>query len=323
MTMFRRLAIAITVTGLATATFAVGGTAIAEQSNGIDDHEAARTVVYTLDDSSHGNPEGVAWDGRYFYVGATADGTIYRGTLGDRTVHTFIAGLPGQRAAVGLKTFKGRLYVAGGPTGMIFVYDLSHPSANPIALDTGTGGFLNDLVVTGSGDVYVTDSFRPTLWHVAADQIKANGTVDAISVAPEIPYTAGGFNLNGIVAFRGGHELLVVNTADGKLYRIRVSGTGSRKITLVKAPALVGGDGMIFDAGKLVVVRGTPASLTFLKLNDARSRARIVDVDTDATLRGPSTVARAGERYLVVNADFATSTQPFTVSGLPREEDRD
>jgi hypothetical protein len=70
-------------------------------------------------------------------------------------------------------------------------------------------------------------------------------------------------------------------------------------------------------------VRGTPASLTFLKLNDARSRARIVDVDTDATLRGPSTVARAGERYLVVNADFATSTRPFTVSGLPREEDRD
>jgi sugar lactone lactonase YvrE len=157
--------------------------------------------VYTLDDSSHGNPEGVAWDGRFFYVGATGDGTIYRGTLGDPTVHTFIPGVAG-RASIGLKTSEGKLYVAGGPTGKIFVYDLSHPEADPITLDTGAGGFLNDLVVTGSGDRYVTDSFRPTLWHVAADQVKPAGTVDPISVSPEIPYTAGAFNLNGIVALR-------------------------------------------------------------------------------------------------------------------------
>jgi hypothetical protein len=37
---------------------------------------------------------------------------------------------------------------------------------------------------------------------------------------------------------------------------------------------------------------------------------------TDATLRGPSTVARDRGRFLVVNADFATSTAPFTVSGI-------
>jgi Cu-Zn family superoxide dismutase len=280
-------------------------------------------VVYTLDDSSHGNPEGIAWDGRHFYVGAIGDGTIYRGTLGDRTVHTFIQGVPGERAAVGLKTFDGRLYVAGGPTGMIFVYDLKHPKADPITLDTGTGGFLNDLVVTGRGDVYVTDSFRPTLWHVAADQVKRHGTVDPIAVSPEIPYTAGNFNLNGIVASRGGHELLVVNTVDGRLYRIREPATSSRKITLVKAPALVGGDGMIIDDGRLVVVRGNPATLTFLRLSSARSRARITDVDTDRTLRGPSTVAAAGPRYLVVNADFTNSARPFTVTGLPRDDGSD
>jgi hypothetical protein len=318
----RRTRMAVTVIAVAAATLAVSASAHADPSQRSGHNVAASTVVYTLDDSNHANPEGVAWDGRFFYVGATGDGTIYRGTLGDQTVHTFIPGVAG-RAAVGLKTFKGKLYVAGGPTGKIFVYDLSHPKAGPITLDTGAGGFLNDLVVTSKGDVYVTDSFRPTLWHVAADQVKPLGTVDAISVSPEIPYTAGAFNLNGIVAFGGGRELLVVNTADGKLYRVHFARTAGRKITLVDAPALVGGDGMIVDEGKLIVVRGDPASLTFLKLSSGRSRARIVDVVTDPTLRGSSTVAAARQRYLVVNADFSTSTQPFTVSGLSRNRDRD
>jgi len=39
---------------------------------------------------------------------------------------------------------------------------------------------------------------------------------------------------------------------------------------------------------------------------------------TDPTLKGPSTIAVAGKRWLVVNADLATSTQPFTVSDLFR-----
>jgi hypothetical protein len=278
---------------------------------------ARPSVVYTLDDSAHGNPEGVASDGRHFFVGATGDGTIYRGTLGDRTVHTFIPGATG-RASVGMKVAKGKLYVAGGPTGNIYVYDVRHPRRAPITLATGPGGFLNDLVVTARGDVYVTDSFRPTLWHVAADQLKPGGTVDGIDVSVDIPYTAGAFNLNGIVKFRGGRELIVVNTSDGKLYRIQVHAHGAPRIMAVDAPALVGGDGMIVDRGQLVVVRGNPASLTFLDLGDRRTEASIDRVVTDATLRGPSTVAAAAGRYLVVNADFTTSTTPFTVTGLAR-----
>lgn len=317
----RRMSIALMVTAVAAATLTANAPAQAAPNRGSGHGHAASARVFTLDDSTHGNPEGVAWDGRFFYVGATGDGTIYRGKLGDPTVHTFILGVAG-RAAVGLKTFKGKLYVAGGPTGQIFVYNLRHPQAAPITLDTGLGGFLNDLVVTRKGDVYVTDSFRPTLWHVAANQVKPGGSVDAISVSPEIPYTAGAFNLNGIVEFRGGRELVVVNTQDGKLYRIRFHQAGGRSITQVDAPALLGGDGMILDRGKLVVVRGDPASLTFLRLNEGRTRARILDVVTDPTLVGPSTVAAARHRYLVVNADFTTSTQPFTVSGLPRDGDR-
>jgi len=34
-------------------------------------------------------------------------------------------------------------------------------------------------------------------------------------------------------------------------------------------------------------------------------------------------VARARNFYLVVNADFTTSTPPFKVTGLPRNDDDD
>ena len=47
-------------------------------------------------------------------------------------------------------------------------------------------------------------------------------------------------------------------------------------------------------------------------------RAELRGTRTSPLLRGPSTIARAKDTYLVVNADFATSTKPFTVAGLPR-----
>jgi len=79
-----------------------------------------------------------------------------------------------------------------------------------------------------------------------------------------------------------------------------------------------GGDGLLFDRGRLLVVQGSPAQISVLKLRGGQSRAELEGTRTDPTLRGPSTVARVGKLLLVVNADFATSTQPFTVSGLPR-----
>ena len=106
-----------------------------------------------------------------FFVSITADGAIYRGTLGSDTVSPFIAGEAG-RNAVGIKVRRGKLYVAGGPSGSITVYDLATKQV-VAQFETGAGGFLNDLVVTDRGDVFVTDSFRPILWHVTAKQVRA------------------------------------------------------------------------------------------------------------------------------------------------------
>jgi sugar lactone lactonase YvrE len=280
--------------------------------------DPASTRVFTLDPSTHGNPEGVAAEkhGRAFFVSATGDGTIYRGTLDSLTVREFIPGALG-KSAVGIKLAGRKLYVAGGGTGQIVVYDLATKNV-AASFDTGSGGFLNDLVVTRSGDVFVTDSLRPVLWHVTAAQVRAgSGSPQGIPVGPEIAYEPG-FNLNGIVARQGGSQLIVVQSNTGALFRIDLDDEpDDREIRRIDVVPLHG-DGLLLDAGRLIVVEGSPPALKFVKLKANATRAEVVETRTDPSLRGPSTVARARDLYLVVNADFALDRTPFTVSGLPR-----
>jgi sugar lactone lactonase YvrE len=305
---------------LGVALLASGSVALADHGGGKG--HAKATKVFTLDPSTHGNPEGVASrnHGRVFFVGATGDGTIYRGTIDNPTVSEFIPGGSG-KSAIGLEVAGGKLFVAGGMTGKVFVYKLRTKELLA-TFDTGSGAFLNDLVVTRKGDVFVTDSFRPMLWQITAAQVKArSGAPVGIPVEPEIHYTAGQFNLNGIVARKGGRQLIVVQSNEGKLFRIDLRrGATSRVIRQITAVSLPGGDGLLLDHGRLIVVQGSPARLQFLKLNGDATRAELRATRTDPTLRGPSTVDRAKNLYLVVNADFATSTKPFTVSGLPRQD---
>ena len=80
-----------------------------------------------------------------------------------------------------------------------------------------------------------------------------------------------------------------------------------------------GGDGLLLDRGRLVVVQGGAApSCRSSSCAAARARATLERTRTSDKLLGPSTVDRAKGLYLVVNADFATSQTPFTVAGLPR-----
>src|ERR1700760_4470302 len=182
--------------GAPTLAAGAAGVAFADHGARHDDQRQAR--VFTLSPDPAANPEGVAFSPRLgaFFVSDTGSGAIYRGTPSRATVSPFIPGAAGQ-SAVGLKVFRGKLYAAGGSTGAISVYDLA--SKQRVAqFDTGAGGFLTALVAPRRGDVYVTDSTRPMLWHVTAAQVAAgSGTPQAIDVSQAIPFAAG-FNLNGI-----------------------------------------------------------------------------------------------------------------------------
>lgn len=321
---------------LAAAALAAGGSAAYA-------HHTAAAEVYTLSEPQHGNPEGVAFDKRSgtFFVSATGDGSIYRGTLGDTAtpVPVFIPGAQGE-SATGMKVFRGRLYVAGAATGTIKVYDIA--GGDLVATFDTTGGdpsatFVNDLDVTKRGDVYATDSFRPVIYHLPAAEIAA-GTpavqpmdpADVITTSPEIPFvaTAGTFNLNGIVARHEGRvdELIVVHTPTGRLFRIVVSPDNERRISelVVKGGPFPAGDGLLIDRGRLLVVQGSADGfpngvVNVVKLRHDARRGRLENRLSDPSLQGPSTIARARDEYLVVNPDFATSTPPFTVTGLQRE----
>ncbi len=316
----RRVVVAAALGALLTATTAATATAAAK--HGSHHKKATAERVFTLAPDPAGNPEGIAVDKRTnrFYVGVTADGAIYKGKLGRTTLEPFIAGAAGQ-SAIGLEIHRGKLYVAGGATGTIKVYDLK-TKALVATFETGAGGFLNDLVVTDRGDVFVTDSFRPTLWHVTKAQVKAgSGTPQALDVSGTIAYTAGAFNLNGIVQ-KDRRTLIVVQANTGQLWRIKLARKQDaiRNITEITGVSLPGGDGMILDNGKLVVVQGGAApQLHFVKLKNGARTAKDAGTQTSANLHGSSTVARLGKFYLVVNADFGNAVSPpFTVAGLVR-----
>lgn len=333
------------------------------QGPGKDEDDDARPAdVYTLAEPEHGNPEGVAFDKRsgFFFVSATGDGSIYRGKLGDTAtpVPVFIPGAAGQ-SATGLKVQRGKLYAAGASTGTIKVYDVDS-GALLATFDTkggdGSPTFVNDLDVTKRGDVYATDSKRPAIYHLTAEEIAAGTPAakpidpdDVISTSPEIPFNAApsAFNLNGIVVDndrgddegrhhgdrhrhhgdRRGDELIVVNSDTGQLFRVKVGkhGNDARKIRelKVKGGPFKGGDGLLIDRGRLIVVQGSADGfpngvVDFIELRHDGRKGRLEDQRTDASFQGPSTIARARDRYLVVNPDFATSTPPFTVTALAR-----
>jgi Cu-Zn family superoxide dismutase len=307
---------------LAVLALAVGAT-VASAHKGHDDMGGAKARTFTLKPDPAGNPEGVAFDKRSkaFFVGITTDGAIYRGTLGSDTVAPYIPGAATGKSAVGLKVKRGKLYVAGGGTGSITVYDIA-TKAQVAKFETGSGGFLNDLQVTRNGDVYVTDSFRPMLWHVTREQVEAgSATPQGLPYNGAIPVEGGGaFNVNGIVA-KSARKLIVVDSNSGKLFRIKLGENGDSvdSIDEITGATVPGGDGMLLDNGRLVVVQGDPAQLSFLKLRKSARRAKLERTQTSDKLRGPSTVDRAKKLYLVVNADFDTSTKPFTVAALPRK----
>jgi hypothetical protein len=77
-------------------------------------------------------PEGVAYNSASgkFYVGSTTDGTIYEGDVASGDVTVFSeGGADGRSTAIGMKVDnRGYLWVSGGGTGQMFVYDTADGS---------------------------------------------------------------------------------------------------------------------------------------------------------------------------------------------------
>jgi Cu-Zn family superoxide dismutase len=276
-------------------------------------------------------PEGIAYQPSTgaFFVSSTTDGTIYRGNVAQRTAQPFLPGnTAGRTTATGLKIDRqGRLFVCGAGSGLIFVYD-TKTKALLAKLDTGSRPttFINDVALTPSGDAYVTDSISPYLYRVAErapNQFQLKRFL-ALRGTP-VDYSTPGFKLNGIVATRDGRFLITVQSNTGQLFRIDLATKTIMPIDV--GGATVFGDGLLLQGHTLDAVaalaRGQPRQIVTLRLSGDYTRARIIAARTAPSLMFPTTIARARDRLLVVNAQFdkrgpGLSPQlPFTVSALP------
>jgi sugar lactone lactonase YvrE len=286
--------------------------------------DSPATSVYTMLPTS-GNPEGIAFDAStgFFYVSHVSNGALYRGTLDDPVVHPWLpAGQDGRTTATGMKVDQeGRLYVAGASSGRIFVYDTA-TGALIARFETGAGGFLNDVALTKNGDLYVTDSLRPVLWRVPASSIEAGGgPIEAIPLAPELPYLPG-FNLNGLVTTESGKALISVQSNTGKIWRIEPDDTPLGR-TITEIPVAGGpfmnGDGLVLNGSELIVIQNRDEIVNEVRLHEGQTVGELVSRTTDPTFKTPTTGAFAHDRLLVVNAEFIdTDGPPYTVSSIKR-----
>lgn len=287
-------------------------------------------------------PEGITVDAdrSTFYVGSFADGTIFRGQLGEANASVYLQPGQDQRAAatgLNLDRTRNRLFVSGGPTGLAFVYDTTNGqllgrfrtgvTPNPSQPTT----LVNDVAVLPNGDAFFTDSIIPTLFRIPASAIgQGTGTQD---LDPWLDFTSTAFqyqygsdflssiNANGIVASADGQYLLVVQTNTGKLYRITVA---TKQVTEVSDVNIAGGDGLVLSQNTLYGVhQATPPVVRFTMASDLTSGTANPLSNLPTNLQAPTTAALVSNRLLVVNSQIdrllsnTAPTPPFTVTAIP------
>ena len=117
-------------------------------------------------------PEGITLGiGHTAYVGSLAGGAIYAVDLRTGAGSTLVPGEPGFLFAVGLDfdVRSGYLFVAGGLTGDVRVYDTdTGQMVDQLPLGTPLESWINDVVVTRDA-AYFTNSFAPFIYKVPLD----------------------------------------------------------------------------------------------------------------------------------------------------------
>jgi hypothetical protein len=204
------------------------------------------------------------------------------------------------RIAVGLTVHRGLLLVAGGPTGMAFVYDARTGAeiAEIQLTDPAAGTFVNDVIVSGDS-AWFTDSFQAQLYRVPL-RGNAVGEPETVPLSGPAGDFVAGFNVNGIEA--AGGELIVVNSTKGELYAVGTDGT-SRVIDL-GGDLVTAGDGLLLIGPNLYVVRNQLNQVDVVELARDLNSGEVIGSITSDLFDVPTTIAKHGNRLVLVNARF-------------------
>ena len=254
-------------------------------------------------------PEGIAIAGEQAYVGSIPTGSIWRGSL--RTGRGSVVVRRAGRAAIGVAVDRGRIFVAGGPTGRAFVYD-ARTGADVATRRLAAGGtFVNDVAVTRQA-AWFTDSSNPVLYRLPLRADGRPATRAAVrSVRLRGAYRPeGGFNLNGIDATADGRTLVVVQSNTGKLFTVTTGGV-TREIS-VGGASFPNGDGILLVGRTLYVVQNRLNRIVVVALSQNFRSGRLVRGITNPGLDVPTTIDDLDRRLYAVNARFGTAATPST-----------
>jgi sugar lactone lactonase YvrE len=256
-------------------------------------------------------PEGIAIAGEQFYVGSIPTGAVYRGSLRTGEGDVFVPPQSG-RAAIGMKVDRGRLFVAGGNTGMAFVYDARTGANIASYVLTTAATFVNDVVVTRRA-AWFTDSRNRVLYRLPLGpngQPGAQSTVQAVTLTgDDYVHDPASFNLNGIAATPDGETLIVVQSGPGKLFTVTTGGF-AKAIVLAGNETVPNGDGILLDGKTLYVVQNRLNLVAKIALAKDLESGRVVSRTTHPDFDVPTTIAEHGTRLYAVNARFPPPPRP-------------
>lgn len=279
---------------------------------------AARPFPNRIDLPNGWAPEGItAGTGTTVYVGSLATGSVLKADVRTGMWSPLVPPAGGPAVGVEYEAGANRLWVAGGPTGQVRVYDAS--SGTPLETYTfSPAGFLNDLVVTDSA-VYVTDSRFAHLNVIPlgeGGELPDPSEVTTLPLGGDFELVAGQFNANGIVAARG--WLIVVNSFTGKLFRVDPATGDALEIRLGAGVDVRFGDGLEVHGGTLYVVQNQLNRVAVFALGPRLVVALRLGFLSSNSLAVPTTAAWAAGSVYAVNARFGTPVTPDTQYWITR-----
>jgi sugar lactone lactonase YvrE len=256
-------------------------------------------------------PEGLTSSGKTFYTGSIATGAVLKGNLRTGAVRQLVPPHTG-RNALGMEVARHRLFVAGGPSGSLFVYN-ARTGADIRSFDVD-GGFVNDVVATRRG-AYFTDSAKKQLYVVRGRHVRT------LPLTGDLQYDAdpNTFELNGIDATRRGRVLISIQSRNGDLFRINPR-TGVTHRIRIRGGDLTNGDGILLRGRTLFVVRNQNNQIAVVRLGRRLHAGRVVRTLTNPNLDVPTGITAFHGSLYAVNAKFGQSgpSVPYEVVRVSR-----
>jgi sugar lactone lactonase YvrE len=258
-------------------------------------------------------PEGIAIARNDFFVGSIPTGRVIRGDLGTGESTELVPAQEG-RAAIGMKADRGRLFVAGGPTGGAWVYDATTGETIASFSFATAPTFINDVVVTNDA-AWFTDSQKPVLYRVPLGPDGSPGaTFDTLDLVGDYVHQAGLFNTNGIAATPDGRTLVIVQSSTGKLFAVTPGTTtaDTDEIVLAGGESVPMGDGILLDGPTLYVVQNRANLIAKIQVAPDLGSGVVETRIGNPGLDVPTTIAEHGSNLYAVNARFGTTPTPST-----------